>query len=143
MYLTVYIHFLGKSRWSNSWSKDAASVILRTLSYLFCILSYFLYLEQWWQSFIFPYSIYLILSIKLHKDDDIGEGGREHCGQRVQLYGEEAKASHGTPLLQLLSHLLVPGTYDGIRQGPEPGIGTGGYELGTDGISTDLSNKYQ
>ena len=34
-------------------------------------------------------------------------------------------------------------TYDGIRQGPEPGIGTGGYELGTDGISTDLSNKYR
>ena len=33
--------------------------------------------------------------------------------------------------------------YDGIRQGPEPGIGTGGYELGTDGISTDLSNKYR
>ena len=32
---------------------------------------------------------------------------------------------------------------DGIRQGPEPGIGTGGYELGTDGISTDLSNKYR
>ena len=27
--------------------------------------------------------------------------------------------------------------YDSIRQGPEPGIGTGGYELGTDGISTD------
>ena len=33
--------------------------------------------------------------------------------------------------------------FDGIRQGPEPGIGTGGYELGTDGISTDLSNKYR
>ena len=34
-------------------------------------------------------------------------------------------------------------TFDGIRQGPEPRIGTGGYELGTDGISTDLSNKYR
>ena len=34
-------------------------------------------------------------------------------------------------------------TYDGIRQGPEPGIGTGEHELGTDRISTDLSNKYR
>ena len=25
-------------------------------------------------------------------------------------------------------------TYDGIRQGPEPGIGTGGYELGTGAV---------
>ena len=24
--------------------------------------------------------------------------------------------------------------YEGIRQGPEPGIGTGGYELGTGAV---------
>ena len=28
----------------------------------------------------------------------------------------------------------ITGTYDGIRQGPEPGIGTGGYELGTGAV---------
>ena len=42
-----------------------------------------------------------------------------------------------------LSRVTEKGPNDGIRQGPEPGIGTGGYELGTDGISTDLSNKYR
>ena len=65
---------------------------------------------------------------------DVNEEGLNNCYRSFRHFLQNK-------VLSILCQQML--TNDGLRQGPEPGIGTGGYESGTDGISTDLSKRYQ
>ena len=64
------------------------------------------------------------------KVDKIREGLSKVCGPNAGFC-----TALQVGLVFFLQFLLSYNiTYDGIRQGPEPGIGTGGYELGTGAV---------